>query len=603
MANRLNRAEVPVELTWNLTDLFQNDQAWEEALTKLDAKIPEVTQYKGRLTEGPATVQACLDASEAYEVQFTLAATYASLKFSGDGSDAVNQSNMDRISSLGAKVGAEMSFIESELLALPEDVLTSYADSPELSSFGSYLSDLADKKPHQLSPETESVLASLGPVFGAPYTIYQRSKSSDMEFDSVTDEEGNEHPMSLALYEDEFEQSPNTELRRNAYGSFVKTLRQYKNTFAATYGTEIKKQVALAKVRRYDSVSDMLLHPQHVTREFYDNVHDIIQQELAPHMRRLARLRARVLGLDTMLHCDLKAPLDPDFQPQTTYQDASKTILEALSVMGDEYVEIMKAGLRNRWVDLADNKGKSTGAFCSSPYGSHPYILITWTDNMRSTFVLAHELGHAGHFALAQRNQRMMNTRPSRTFVEAPSTMNEMLLGDYVLSKSTDPRMRRWVVLQLLGTYYHNFVTHLLEGELQRRVYQHAEKGIPVTANLLCNLKGAVLSEFWGDAVHIDEGAELTWMRQPHYYMGLYPYTYSVGLTVSTAVASRIRQEGQPAVDDWLKVLKAGGTHKPLELMKMAGVDMTTPQPIKTAVAYVGSLVDELEKSFAEVVR
>jgi oligoendopeptidase F len=211
---------------------------------------------------------------------------------------------------------------------------------------------------------------------------------------------------------------------------------------------------------------------------------------------------------------------------------------------------------------------------------------------------LAHELGHAGHFAMAGRYQRLHNTRPSRYFIEAPSTMNEMLLAQSILAKTTDSRKRRSVILQLLGTYYHNFVTHLLEGELQRRVYAHAEAGKPITANVLSELKGEILSTFWGDAVEIDEGARLTWMRQPHYYMGLYPYTYAAGLTASTAVSQMIQEEGKPAAERWLEVLKAGGTKKPLELMKMAGVDMSSPEPIRKAVAYVGSLVDELEKSF-----
>jgi oligoendopeptidase F len=306
-----------------------------------------------------------------------------------------------------------------------------------------------------------------------------------------------------------------------------------------------------------------------------------------------------VLGLDKMLYCDLKVPLDADFSPQTTFAEASEMILEALSVFGPEYTDIIATALKSRWIDLADNVGKSTGAFCSSPYGVHPYILITWTDTMRGAFVLAHELGHAAHFALAQRCQRFINTRPSLYFIEAPSTMHEMILGRHILSRSNDARLRRWVILQMLGTYHHNFVTHLLEGELQRRVYAAAEAGRAITAQTLCDLEGQILAEFWGDAVDIDEGAALTWMRQPHYYMGLYPYTYSAGLTVSTAVSQRIVEEGRPAAERWIEVLKAGGTLRPLELMRMAGVDMTSPEPIREAVAYVGSLVDELEQSFA----
>lgn len=354
----------------------------------------------------------------------------------------------------------------------------------------------------------------------------------------------------------------------------------------------------MARLRNFSSTTEMLLQPQKVTEEMYSNLLDIIQRELAPHMRRLAALRKRLFALDEMRFCDLKIPLDPSFSPKTSIEDAGRTILDALQVLGEEYAANIKTGLENRWIDYLDNVGKSTGAFCSSPYGVHPYILITWGDTMRSAFVLAHELGHAGHFALANKYQRLTNTRPSLYFIEAPSTLNEMLLADHILKNTSDQRMRRWVIGQLLGTYYHNFVTHLLEAELQRRVYRLAESGKSITANLLTEQKGEVLSSFWGDTVHIDEGAALTWMRQPHYYMGLYPYTYSAGLTASTLIAKKIREEGEPAAKTWIEVLKAGGSLPPLDLMKMAGVDMSKPAPISEAVAYVGSLVSELEASF-----
>lgn len=599
MKKRLTRAEVPIEMTWKLEDLFVSPEAWETELEAVKSDLPSVTQYKGRLSEGADVLLACLNAQEALNMRVMRVGVYASLRLSEDGTNPVNQANSGQVAAMMSSVGAALSFISSEILSLPEGTVVRYLEEePGLESLRKNLLELLERKPHQLSSETEAVLAALGEVQGAPYMIYQRSKTSDMTFSSIKDDDGNELPVSFALYEDHYELSSDTELRRKANRSFVETLDKYKNTFAATYVTEVKKQVTMARLRNFESATHMLLQPQQVTLEMYNNILDIIQAELAPHMRRLAKLKKRVLGLDKMLHCDLKAPLDPEFSPKTTYEEASKVILESLEVLGPEYGEIMQRGLSERWVDLADNVGKSTGAFCNSPYGVHPYILITWTDTMRGGFVLAHELGHAGHFALAGRYQRLANTRPSMYFIEAPSTMNELLLGQHILANSEDPRMRRWVIMQFLGTYYHNYVTHLLEGEMQRRVYALAQAGKPITAKTLCELKGEVLSNFWGDAVEIDEGASLTWMRQPHYYMGLYPYTYAAGLTASTAVAQLIREEGQPAVDRWLEALKAGGTLRPLELMKLAGVDMSSPDPIRKAVAYVGSLIDELEKSF-----
>ncbi|HLN64201.1 MAG TPA: oligoendopeptidase F [Symbiobacteriaceae bacterium] len=599
MAQRLTRAEVPVEQTWNLADLYPTVEAWEAEMAAVEAGIAGVTQYKGKLGEGAGVVLACLTANEKLMERFVRVATYARLHVAQDGSNPANQAMAAKAGALGAKYGAAVSFIRSEALALPAGTLERYlAEEPGLADFKNYIDDLVELKPHVLSPETEMALAALGEVHDAPYTIYERAKAGDMSFAPIHDAQGKEYPVSFSTYEEALEANRDIDVSRKAFASFTQGLQQYKNTFAATWGTEVKKNVVMARLRKYESTTQMLLAPQKVSVELYNTVLDTIQTELAPHMRRYAELRKRVLGLDQMLYCDIEAPLDPDYTPAMSYDEASKLIIEALSVMGPEYTKIMQTALTERWVDWSDNVGKSTGAFASSPYGAHPFILVSWAGTMRNAFILAHELGHAGHFVLAGRNQRMVNTRPSTFFIEAPSTINELLLAQHIRKTNTDPRMRRWLAMQLLATYHHNYVRHLLEGELQRRIYAKAEKGVPVTANLLSDTKGQILNDFWGGAVTVDDGARLTWMRQPHYYMGLYPYTYSAGLTVATAAAQAIAEEGQPAVDRWLKVLKSGGTLKPLELAQLAGVDMSSPEPIKKAIAFVGSLVDEVEKGF-----
>ncbi len=599
MSRRLTRSEVPADQTWNLADLFADLSSWEKELEAIDSELPSLAAFKGSLGESALRFKDCLNAQEALYERLVRLFTYASLRLSEDGTDPVNQAAFGKVSALAAKWDAGTAFIKSEILALPVGTVERFVtEDSELASLRFYLDKMLKTRPHQLSEETEVALAALGEVHGAPYLTYERAKSSDMQFPSFMDGEGKERELSFALYEDAYEDSADLTTRRNAYAAFVKGLKGYQNTLAATFATEIKKNVTLARLRKYPSATEMLLESHLVTTEAYNNVLDIIQAELAPHMRRYAALRKRVLGLDKMLYCDIEAPIDPSFNPKISYEEASDLILEALSVMGPEYGKIMRTALKERWVDLADNVGKSTGAFCSSPYGNHSYILITWTDSARGALVLAHELGHAGHFELANRYQRLANTEPSMFFVEAPSTINELLVGQHMMAKSEDVRMRRWVIMQFLATYHHNFVRHLLEGELQRRVYAKAEAGEPITAQTLSKTKGEILEQFWGDAVEIDDGARLTWMRQPHYYMGLYPYTYSAGLTLATAVAQLIREEGQPAVERWLQVLKAGGTRGPLELAAMAGVDMSKPDAIRKAVSYVGSLVDELEASF-----
>ncbi|PHD63215.1 oligoendopeptidase F [Bacillus wiedmannii] len=595
------RAEVPTELTWDLSDLYESDKEWETALRVLTDDIKKIEAFKGQLHTSPTTLLHCLLLEEELLMKLTKLYSYANLKESTDRTNPVIQANSSKIAALWTKVHTALSFIHNEILSFDEGTIEKYlTKETKLEPFRKSLLDILQKRPHTLSPETEEALAALGEVHSSPYKIYGMTKLADMDFTPIQDEQGNELPVSFALFESKYEFSPSVDIRRKAYSSFVSTLKRYKNTVATTYATEVKKQVTLSRLRKFESVTHMLLEPQKVPLEMYDNQLDIIYKELAPHMRRFADLKKKVLGLDQMLFCDLHAPLDSEFNPSITYEEAGKLIQDSLQVLGDEYGSIIAKGFKERWVDLADNVGKSTGAFCSSPYGSHPYILITWQNTMRGCFTLAHEFGHAGHFYLANKNQRIMNVRPSMYFVEAPSTMNELLLAQHLLATTDDKRMRRWVILQLIGTYYHNFVTHLLEGEYQRRVYTLAEEGEALTATTLTEIKTNVLSTFWGNSVEIDEGAGLTWMRQPHYYMGLYSYTYSAGLTASTAVAQMIKEEGQPAVDRWLDVLRAGGTMKPLELMKHAGVDMSKPDAIRKAVSYVGSLIDELERSYQE---
>ncbi len=599
--DRMARADVPKALTWNLDDLFASVADWEAELYSLDAQHGTLQIYQGNFGHNAARMVACLDAVEAVQLRLMQLGSYAHLRNAEDGTNPAHQDAMARVTALGARIHAGMAFVNSEILELPDGLVEQFlACEPALQAHRITLTDLLETKPHRLGADTEKALAALGEVLGAPSLVYNRSKTNDIAFAPFEDDAGKPLANSFNLFESSYEGHADATIRRNAWASFSEGLKRYNHTYAATFATEVKKNVVLARLRNYPSTEAFLLRPHKIPYTLYTNILKIIQAELAPHMRRYARLRKQVLGLDKLLYCDIKAPLDPAFNPRIPYDKACSMVEDALAVMGSEYTGFVKRALNERWVDLADNVGKSSGAFCASPYGVHPFILITWADTMRNVFTLAHELGHGGHFTLAMANQRFVNMRPAMPFVEAPSIMNEMLLAQHILGQSQDVRLRSSVIMQVLGTYHHNFVTHLLEAELQHQIYAKAESGQAITAAVLNQCKGQILENFWGDTVEVDDGARMTWMRQPHYYMGLYPYTYSVGLVASTAMALRVRDEGAPAVARWLDVLKAGGTQKPLELMRVAGVDMASPQPIHDAVAYVGSLIDELELAFAK---
>ena len=317
-------------------------------------------------------------------------------------------------------------------------------------------------------------------------------------------------------------------------------------------------------------------------------------------MRRYARLKKKVLGLEEMTYPDLLVPLDSDYSPSVTWKECEKYAAEGLSIMGDDYIKMVHEAFERRWFDYARNQGKSTGGFCASPYGKGSFILLSWNGRMSDVFTAVHELGHAGHFKAANANQSILDTDVSTYFVEAPSTINELLLAHSLLKKSEDKRFKGWVLDNIINnTYYHNFVTHLLEAAYQREVYRLIDKGESVQADTLNSIYKDVLEKFWGDDVVLTDGSEHTWMRQPHYYMGLYSYTYSAGLTVATEVVKRIESEGEKAVEDWKRVLASGSLYTPKEAAMMAGVDISTSKPLLSTIETIGGYISQLETIFA----
>ena len=586
------RKDVPVELTWDLTAIYDGEAKLTADLEKVRALTDEMeTAYKGKLSTAE-TILACLDQYRVWTELNERAGNYVQLASEVDFTDAALQERYAAFSRIYAQYSSRLRFIDSEILAGDEDVLRQAIAQGGPNQ--PYLEDLLRQKPYQLQPETERVLAALRPAINAPYQIYNMAKLADMKFPSFQ-VDGRGYPLGYSLYEDKYEYDPRTDVRREAYKAFYGKLREYENVTAAAYQANVQGEKIIADQRGHKSVFDYLLFWQKVDRSLYDRQIDLIMEKLAPHMRKYAKLLQKIHGLDKMTYADLKLPVDPGYVPPVTIKESQKYIVEGLSVMGEDYQEMIRAAYRERWVDFAQNQGKSTGGFCASPYGSHSFILLSWHGQMSDVFTLAHELGHAGHFKACNAAQSVFGTNVSTYFVEAPSTMNELLLAHYLLRTNPDKRFRRWVLSNMVGhTYYHNFVTHLLEAACQREVYKIIDAGGGVQAETLDRIMKETLEKFWGDAVELPKGAELTWMRQPHYYMGLYSYTYSAGLTVATQTCKRIESEGAPAVEDWKKVLAAGGTRTPLELAKMAGVDISTDAPLLDTIETIGGYIDEV---------
>lgn len=599
MAELPLRKDVNIEDTWNLADLIENEAQFNTQLEALVSTAQDFErEFANKLTTAPIIIEA-LNAYEALYEKLIIVSTYANLSLQEDRANGEAQMRYAKTGNQLATVFSSITFLKSELLALPVEVL--HTAQQLNNKHALFIADLLRDQPYQLHPEVEKALATLSTTLDAPYDLYNTMKSVDMSFSNF-EVNGESFPLSYSSFENEWELEVDVAQRRAAFKGFSEKLEDYQATTAQVYNTHIQTEKKLATMRGYDTVIDSLLHNQYVERDLYNRQIDLITKELAPHMRRYATLLKEVHGLDKMTFADLKIALDPEFDPDVSKEEAMDYVRKAVAPMGQDYTAMVEEAFANRWIDYAPNKGKSTGAFCSSPYGSHPYILVSWSNKMTDVFTLIHELGHAGHFVNAHQYQSVFNARPSLYFIEAPSTMNEMLLANHLLTSSEDARFKRWVISNMVSkTYYHNFVTHLLEAAYQREVYNLVDQGESVNSTILNRIKRKVLEDFWGDTVEITAGAELTWMRQPHYYMGLYPYTYSAGLTISTQVSQRILNGEEGVIEQWLQVLQAGGTKSPAELAQMAGVDVSTDEPLRQTITHIGELITQLEQLTKEL--
>lgn len=594
------RKDVPTHLTWDMNALYPTPADFYADLdqaTKLAEQLSSDALLE--LTDA-ASIITLLEVYERYLSILSKAGTYAGAQSAVDMSDSELQIRAQDFDSTVAKLNSQTTIVLQTLKQADEALIK---QAIKLNAkYKAFLTDLLAQKPHTLSLAVETALISLSPVLELPYNNYEQCKLADMTFPDfeVNDSEGNtqSYPLSFSAFENEYESDTRTDFRRAAFKAFSARLRQSQHTIASDYLAQVKKEKILADMRGFDSVFDYLLHEQKVPRAMYDEHIDTIMTHLAEPMRRYAHLLKEANGIDKMTFADLKVPLDANFVAKVSIDEAQDYCVEALSLLGDEYTDMVKRSFSERWYDFAQNKGKSTGGFCASPYGEHSYILLSWTENLGDVFTLIHEIGHAGHFFNSAQQQNYLSYEPSPYFIEAPSTCNELLLGHHLLQqKQDDIAFQRYVVASLLSnTYYHNFVTHYLEAHFQREVYRAVDAGRNLSTEDLHALKKATLQQFWGDMVEIDDDAALTWMRQPHYYLGLYSYTYSAGLSIATQLFKKLRSGGslnENVIDNWLAVLRAGGSKTPVELAQMIGVDITDKATLIDSIGFISELVDQ----------
>lgn len=588
-----NRNEVDIKETWAIEELFENDEVFLDSLDDLKSLSDNFANKYKSLDSSDEIYQALEAYSEIAALTDRLA-TFASITTEADTNDEKVMKRFANFVNEMSKIDANLSFFESMLAKTDTNLLEeAKKNHPE---YKYYLERVIANSKYLLSDQTEKVLTNLVPSFDAPYKSYADIRYGDMTFEDFT-YEGDKIILNHNTFEEFLETDPRTDLRREAFDRYHNVLSKYQNSNASVYVNHIENEKRLADIRGYDTVFDYLLSRQDIDKEIYENHIDTIMAELAPHMRKYAKIIQKVHGLDEMTYADLKLAIDPTYEPELSIDQARDYIVEGLSNLGEEYVKVLNSAFDERWIDYAQNIGKRTGAFAAGPYGSHPFIMTTYNNKMSQVMTLAHELGHAGQYYYSNNNQNALNNDMSMYFVEAPSTANEITMERFLLNKAKDDRQKLWVLSTMISkTYYHNFVTHFIEAHFQREVYRKIETGENLSTRDLNKLFTESLEEFWGDSVKLIDGAELTWMRQPHYYMGLYPYTYSAGLTVGTIISDKIVNGDDMDRKNWIEVLKLGGSVSPIDLAHAAGVDMTTTKAISETIEFIGSLIDQIDQ-------
>lgn len=585
------RSEIEEKLKWNINALYNTEKDYEDDLNKLVNLSKDFKKKYENNLKDEKTILEAMKVFEDIQILIDYTINYVSLTQSVDMTDDESNRRSGKFDMIISEVFGDLSFFESELSTLDVSLLEKCRDGNPY--FKSYFEDLILEKPHILSKEVEETLSKLNLVLEAPLTGYDNTKLVDMSFEDF-EIDGKNYEMSFVKFENEYQLEPNTKVRRKAYENFAQTLDKYKHTVATYYNTQVQKEKIISKMRGYDSIFDYLLFKQKVTREMYDRQIDLIMKHLAPVMRKYAQLIKKEHKLDKVTFADLKLPLYSDYAPTITIDEAKKYVLGALAKLGDEYLSIAEKYDEERWVDFAQNIGKSTGGFCASPYKKQPFILLSWSGLLSEVFTLVHEIGHGVHFRLSQQQNSTFSQEPSLYLVEAPSTLNEMLLTGYLIEESKDEKFKKWALSCMIeNTYYHNFVTHLLEADYQRKVYKLVDSGESVNAYILCDLMEETYRDFFGEDIDLT-GAKYTWMRQPHYYDGLYSYTYSAGLVVSTVVSQNILSGKQEYAKNWIEFLKSGGEKNPVELCKVAGVDITTDSALMETIEFISKTVDEI---------
>lgn len=593
MKQTVKRKDIAVENTWKLEDLVADQSAWDKEYQEVKSLLGKIPPFQGKLNN-PTAVKECFQLEDEISLHTERLYVYSSMLHHEDTAEPGPQALSDKAQRLSVEVGETLSFITPEILALSEEQLQELVKAPELADYKNTLRDMIHQKPHVLSKEQEALLAQAGNVTQAPGNIFSLLNNADLKFPKIKDEDGDEVELTHGNYI-QFLESDNREVRKAAFDAMYDTYGKLRNTLGATLGANINKNIFYAKARKYPSVLEMTLYGDKIPKEVYTNLIDTIHESL-PLLQRYMKLRAKLLKVDQLHMYDLFAPLIEEFKWDISYPQAQKTVAEALKPLGGDYLKVLNEGFHDRWIDIYENEGKRSGAYSWGAYGTHPYVLLNHKDNLNSMFTLAHEMGHAMHSYLSDTSQNYRDAQYTIFLAEVASTTNEALLMDYLLKKTEDPKAKMYLLTYYADQFRTTVFRQTMFAEFEKIIHERTEAGESLTPQDYSKIYYDLNKLYHGGDMAVDQAIEMEWARIPHFYTSFYVFKYATGFSAATSFSKQILDEGKPAVDRYLGFLKSGGSDYSIDILKKAGVDMSSPQPIKQAMDVFKSVIEQMEE-------
>ncbi|MDF2521798.1 MAG: oligopeptidase [Clostridia bacterium] len=589
------RSEIPDEYKWKLEDIYSNNDLWEKDFAEVKSLASKLGQYKGTLAESSDNLLKCLDASAKTSRLFEKVYVYAQMRSHEDSANSFYQSYADRSDSLSVEVSSAGSFVVPEVLAIPDERLAGFIkENEKLAFYKKYIDEIVRTKSHVLNASEEQIMAMSGEMANAPGSIYSMLNNADIKFPIIKDEKGNDVELTKGRFIQLME-STDRRVRKDAFEAFYTTYKKQRNTLASLLNSQVKANIFNAKVRKYGSSRESYLFPDNVPESVYDNLIQAMHDNMHL-MHRYMKLRKQMLSLDELHMYDVYTTMVKDAKMDISYEEAKETVKKGLAVLGEQYSKDLAKGFTSGWIDVYENEGKRSGAYSWGCYDSHPYVLLNHTETVNNMFTLAHEMGHALHSFYSDANQPYLYAQYKIFVAEVASTLNEALLMDYLLKNTTDKTKKMYLLNYYMEQFRTTVYRQTMFAEFERIIHAKAEAGESLTADVLCQIYHDLNVQYYGPDMIVDELIDMEWSRIPHFYTSFYVYKYATGFSAATSIAHSIINQGKPAIDKYLEFLKSGGSDYPIELLKIAGVDMNTPEPVNNALKVFENLLNQMEE-------